>query len=123
MKTWKLVLSFALVFLLGAAVGGFVAMGIARKRLFSPPEPAEMAHEITGHFKRDLGLTPEQVIRIEPILRRASKELVDTQKQMTQRMQEIFDSINPEISADFTPEQKKKFEEMESKRRQFMTGQ
>jgi len=122
MKTWKLILSFAAVFLLGGAVGAFISMGIAHKMLVEPPAPEQMAKEITRHFKSELGLTPEQVSRITPILTRAGQELNDTRRQMTQRMQEIFDATNPEISADFTPEQKKKFEEMETKRRNFMKG-
>jgi len=122
MKTWKLILSFAAVFLLGGAVGVFTSVGIAHQRFLAPPAPEQMAKDITRRFKSELGLTPGQVNRITPILIRTSKELSDTQRQMTQRMQEIFDATNPEISADFTPEQKKKFEEMESKRRNFVRG-
>ena len=122
MKPWKLVVSFAAIFLLGGAVGGFISMRIAHRMFFYPPSAEEMERDMIGHLKRSLDLSPEQVIKIQPIVGRATKEMSATQRDLTGRMTATLDKAESEIDDLLTAEQKRKFDAIEAKRREFTGG-
>jgi hypothetical protein len=116
MKLWKIVLSFVAVFLAGAFVGGAVTLRLAHEHFFRPPRPADMVAHIIADLRSELGLTPEQVDKIKPIVEKSTAEAEEYRRQIFQRLQAIFDASDDSIKAQLTSAQIIKFDQLKAKR-------
>ncbi len=77
-----------------------------------PPKPGPM----TEMMKRELNLTDEQTVQIKLILDESRKEFIKIVKDECPGMKEVRDRTSERIRKVLTPEQQKKFDELEKQR-------
>lgn len=115
----RFALYLALIFLAGGITGA-----VGWKSL--TPAPSSLRHAVTKaptmqevmnlrcrKLQTKLGLTAEQVEKINPILNRAAQEMDDAHRQTMSNVCDILKQSNAEIAEVLTPEQRAKLEEME----------
>ena len=107
----KLIIAFVLVFLAGTATGIFIAPRIIRPFLFGRP-PATMAQHMREHLRRELDLTPEQMIKAAPIIEQTAEKLERFRNDSHEQVREIFAAQHRQLSALLTPQQREKYEEL-----------
>ncbi len=105
--TRKAAVWVAIVFLLGAALGGMIGYGYAHRSVAAAntplPEPVRRAHRVE-QMTQELGLTSDQAKQLDAILMQWHAEA-----------QQLRQKGRNEIRAILTPEQKPKFEEFLTK--------
>ena len=109
---WKLIAGFLLVFIAGGLTGAFVAAATTRHYLFAAGHHGITADRMRERLKSELNLTPEQTAKISPILDKAAAQLQEIRKDTAHRVRDVFASTHNQISADLTPEQRTKLEQM-----------
>lgn len=115
MRRWKIILSFVLVFLTGALVGGALTVHLAHEHFLKPPKASEMTERLMREFQSELKLTPEQVEKIRPIVAQSTSEAEAYHQQTFARFQEIFDQADEAIRSQLSDEQKALFEKFKAR--------
>ncbi|HTX67497.1 MAG TPA: hypothetical protein VMD31_17135 [Opitutaceae bacterium] len=117
-KPWQILLVLVVIFAAGGVSGGLVAYHIARHSAVRLPPPPEVwvARDIE-RFGERLALTPAQMEKIKPIVRSNVEELTKLRRQSMRATHDILESLENEIMAELTPEQKVHFQEFVEKRR------
>ena len=64
-----------------------------------------------------LDLTPDQQAKVQPIIDRAKPQIAAIQREARQKMKTVMDSTMSQIRPMLTPEQQKKFDDMQNSRR------
>ena len=116
---WKLILSFALVFLAGGACGFFSALH-SGAAFFGHPRRGSIAEHMKQHLRTELKLSSEQVQQISPIIDRATAQLEARRQQTSREVHAIFEETHREIAPFLSPEQRARLERMEQRHRQMM---
>lgn len=103
----------AIVFLLGAAVGGMAGYGYSRWSVSAAhapvPEPARRAQRVE-QMTRDFGLTSDQAKALDAILMQWHAEVKTVHDQSDTQIEQLRQKGRDQIRAILTPEQKPKFE-------------
>ncbi len=112
--TRKAAVWVAIVFLLGAAVGGIGGYGYAHRSVAaaSAPlaEPERRAHRV-AQLTKELGLTSEQATQLDAILLQRHTEVRAIHEQADAQIEQQRQKGRDQVRAILTPEQKPKFEE------------
>jgi len=111
---WKLIVAFVLIFLAGAACGFFGAIHM-HQAFFARMAPGSMAQHMKERMRAELKLTPDQMLKISPIIDRAASQLTMAREQTMRSVHEIFSQTHREMQPLLTPEQRVKLEEMEKR--------
>jgi hypothetical protein len=118
MKTMKLLLLVALVFLAGG-VSGVVGTRIVVRRVvgevISHPETVQPRLERTLAFR--LGLDGDQRAKVHAILSDTHEQLQVLRKEYRPKVILVLSNANDQISALLTPEQRARFEQWKDKNR------
>jgi Spy/CpxP family protein refolding chaperone len=108
----------AIVFLLGAALGGMIGYGYAHRSVAAAnapmPEPVrrvQRVEQLTG----ELGLTSEQAKQLDTILMQWHADVKMIHQQSDAQIEQLRQKKRNEIRAILAPEQKPKFEEFLTK--------
>lgn len=117
-KPWKLVLLLTGIFLAGAVAGGFVTLEVGKNMLRKRMAPDIWGPTRLKTLEKELALTPEQIDRLKPIVRRDVDELNRLRQQGFQETRRILERMENDIAALLTPEQKTKFEKFNEERRE-----
>ncbi len=108
----------AIVFLLGAALGGLIGYGYAHRSVAAAnaplPEPVRRAHRVE-QMTRELGLTSDQAKQLDAILMQGHAEAKMIHQQSDAQIEQLRQKKRNEIRAILTPEQRPKFEEFLTK--------
>ena len=114
----KAALWVAIVFLLGAALGGMIGYGYAHRSVAAAntplPEPVRRAHRVE-QMTQELGLTSDQAKQLDAILMQWHAEVKTIHQQSDAQIEQLRQKKRNEIRAILTPEQKPKFEEFLTK--------
>src|SRR5262245_9059401 len=102
----KVVFYLLAIFIAGAAAGVVLGYSSARKRVFHPPPPQEIAEHFRARLQSRLGLTPEQKAQIDPLIVQACAEMESVQRDCWDRLSETVRRMNEKIAAHLTPEQR-----------------
>ncbi len=116
MKTFKLLLLLALVFVAGAAVGVVGTRSLVRRQVqlaIARPERVQLLVE--RRLTRQLLLDDSQQAKLHAILNDAHGQLDVLRSQYTPQMVAILRQANQQINAILTPEQEKRFEEIKQR--------
>lgn len=127
MNTWKVILATIVIFGAGVITGSF-ALKVFQdtaipneqpriERRDPPPNPRLNRPEFILRLKKPLELTPEQVSRIEEIIRQSQARTEPIWESIKPQMHAEVDRLRKEIKAELTPEQKEKFEKIMRERR------
>ncbi len=109
-KPWQVCLVLVAIFVAGGISGGLVAFQIARRHA-PAPSGVWVARRIEN-VTRELDLTPAQMERLRPIVKRNVEELTKLSRQSMQPVHEILGRMETEVSAVLTPEQRIKYEQI-----------
>ncbi len=108
----------AIVFLLGAALGGMIGYGYAHRSVAAAnaplPEPARRAQRVE-QMTQELGLTSDQAKQLDAILMQWHADVKTIHEQSDAQIEQLRQKKRNEIRAILTPEQKPKFEEFLTK--------
>jgi Spy/CpxP family protein refolding chaperone len=113
MKKWKLVISVALVFILGVLVGSMGA-GLFIKHHFPPPkgDPSEMRAFILKKFSQKLDLTEEQRDGFKAIIDQVGERLEEHFRKTHSEIGEIVEPGFSQMRKLLSPDQQEKFDEL-----------
>jgi Spy/CpxP family protein refolding chaperone len=118
---WKLAFACLLVFVAGAATGGF--LGIHHLKHFivlGPPHSGDVPDKMREHFRRALDLTAEQEKKVAPIIDATSAKLETIRVETAERVRGVMEEAKREVAPLLTPEQQTKLEKLESEHRKMM---
>jgi Spy/CpxP family protein refolding chaperone len=108
----------AIVFLLGAALGGMIGYGYAHRSVAAAnaplPEPVRRAQRVE-QLTEELGLTSDQAKQLDAILTQWHAEVKTIHQQSDAQIEQLRQKGRNQIRAILTPEQKPKFEEFLTK--------
>jgi hypothetical protein len=118
-SSWKLVLVFAVLFLMGGLSGSVITSAVLRRQM--PANPTRNFHAWTENLMLKLQrigkLTPEQSARIRPRVESAVKQMQAIQIQAILQGTDAFDAALAEIETELNPDQQKRLEHFREQRR------
>jgi Spy/CpxP family protein refolding chaperone len=109
---WKLAFAFLLVFVAGVTTGGLLSSLHMRRHFLGPPHSGEVGDRMREHLRRALDLTPEQAVKIAPIVDATSAKLESIRVETAQRVRNAMEESERQISPELTPEQQKKLQKL-----------
>lgn len=115
-KPWQVCLVLVAIFVAGGISGGLVAFQIARRH--APPPPGVWIARRIENVARELQLTPAQMERVQPIVKRNVEELTKLSRQSMHTVHEMLERMETEIGAELTPEQRTRYEQILKERRE-----
>ncbi len=115
-----IILSLTAIFLLGAATGAVTALGLAKAKAEGKIEMENLEESIMAWAKDKLTLTPDQSVRIRPLVDLACNEYRAEQKLTLQRVIAIIRASNQRISTELTPSQIETLRESERKHEEYL---
>jgi Spy/CpxP family protein refolding chaperone len=118
---WKLIAGFALVFVAGGVLGGFVGAAGVRHWYAAGPHHGMASDRMKERLRNQLQLTPEQVTKITPILDKAGGQLEDIRRDTGQRVHRVLSESHKEIAPLLTDEQRQKFRRIQERHRQWQS--
>ena len=110
---WKLAVGFLLVFLAGATTGSLAWRW--HRHPWGPPRSSGLAQHMKERLRHKLGLTPEQLAKIAPIIEQDARKLETIRVESARRVRQTFKEMHLQISPELTPEQRKKLADMEER--------
>jgi Spy/CpxP family protein refolding chaperone len=113
-----IVLCLAGIFAAGGAIGGVVALRVAKNMALEKAKPDSF---VIRHYKRmtkELALDPEQCGKVNNILRETAADIENLRKDSFRESSARLREMNQKIAAILTPEQNVKFEEMLEQQRE-----
>jgi hypothetical protein len=111
-KPWQVILVLIGIFAAGGVAGGFVTLRVCKDKLVNRPVPEEWAPRHLKRLHDRLALTPEQDELIRPIVKRNMEHLNRIRNSSMEETKTVVEGMQREISANLTPEQRAKFEQM-----------
>ncbi|MBA3850173.1 MAG: hypothetical protein C0502_09290 [Opitutus sp.] len=111
-QPWRLVLLLAGIFLAGGVVGGFLTFRFAHQKMRERGAPEHWGPARLKMLADRLDLTPDQVGRLKPIVRRDVEDLNRLRQQSFSETRRILERMERDIAAVLAPEQKRKFEQL-----------
>ena len=115
---WKLIAGFLLVFVAGGVTGAFVAA--AATRHFISIHHGMAAERMRARLQAELNLTPEQMKKISPVIDRTGAQLEQIRIETARKVHDTFAEAHQQISADLTPEQRTKLEQMRRRHQRWL---
>jgi Spy/CpxP family protein refolding chaperone len=119
-KPWKLVLLLTGIFLAGAVTGGFVSVRVIRNWAQRAAQPEQWGPSRLKLLAKRLELTPEQVEKLQPIVKRDMDDLNRIRQSGFRDARRILERMEADISAELTPAQKEKFDKLNQEFRERM---
>jgi len=113
-----LVFYLVAIFVAGATAGMALGYTSGRRTEAQPPPPLEMAQHIQSRLQRRLGLTPEQVAKIRPVIEQGCAEMGSIHRESLHRVTETFRKLNQKIAEHLTAEQRDALDQLERERRE-----
>lgn len=121
-KTWKVVLAFAVIFMAGAGTGSLIALRFAKKFMPQPREPGVVVEQFSMMYMQRLAgrleLTDGQKEKIRPILQKTGEDIRRLSHDSQRETHDVMARMDDQVSALLTPEQQKRFVEMQRRRNQ-----
>jgi Spy/CpxP family protein refolding chaperone len=116
LSTGRIVAYFFAVFLAGGVTGNFIGMRIAKQTALKPPQMEDMSTRMCRRLQTRLGLTADQMENIKPIIDKSSQKIGAVHRDCMHRIADMVKQSYAEISAQLTPEQQQRLQELEQER-------
>jgi Spy/CpxP family protein refolding chaperone len=110
-RPWKVILVMIGIFLAGSVAGAFIALAVEKSDSRRRSGPDQWVPARLRTMSERLQLTPEQIDRIRPIMKREGDELAKLREHGMRETRAILERLEKQIAAELTPEQVAKFEE------------
>jgi shikimate 5-dehydrogenase len=117
----KVIAYMAALFVAGGICGAMVAARMAAnaQTLIVNRSP-EIAAKIRKKLTARLALTPEQLLKIQPLIEKTSEELEASHRDCLKRISLAIDNLHTELDPVLTPEQKPMLAALDDERRELM---
>jgi hypothetical protein len=119
-SNWKLIVVFAILFLIGA-VAGFWLAPCRFEHKWAPLNPTRNVHSWTNHLVEKLNriakLTPDQAEKIRPRVEAAVRQMQSIRAQSMQQGSDVFDTTIADIERSLDPDQQRRLEKFRIDRR------
>ncbi len=107
----------AAIFLCGAIAGWFIGLGFGKRSMFhAPPRQQDMVSHTCARLKNELSLSPEQELKIRPIIEQSCAQIHYVHTNSIARVAEVIAQSNRRVEEYLAPEQVKTFRDQERKR-------
>jgi Spy/CpxP family protein refolding chaperone len=116
---WKLIAGFLLVFVAGGITGAFVGGSYARHHFLELHRPERIGAQMKDRLRAELGLTPEQVAKISPIIDQTAAQLRVIRRDTGQRVHQVMADAHRKMAANLTDEQRQKLQQIEERHRRW----
>jgi len=120
LSQWKIIGYAAAIFVAGGISGGALGVYETKSNLLVPPREQEMALRMRNRFAAKLGLSPDQIAKITPIIDSAASDLRSIRMETAQRVNKVFDDSYAQVSAILTPAQRTELEQIQKERHEWM---
>lgn len=117
-KPWKLILLLAGIFLSGTLAGGLVGVNFGKKARRPGPQPDQWQTQRLSVLEERLGLTPEQVEKVKPILRHNFADLKKIRDDTLAASRTVIERMEHDVAEQLTPEQQEKYEQLKKESRE-----
>jgi len=118
MKTAKVWLLVALVFLAGVAVGVVSTRAVVRRMVtMVVNDPDRLRHLISKRMQHQLKLDADQRAKVDQVLEHTQEDLRTLRVDFAPRFHSIMSNAQFEISEVLTPEQRKRFDKFREENR------
>ena len=108
------------IFLAGGGTGSLLTWEVCQRRVATPPSPAEIGARLRARFQSRLGLSPEQVRKIEPMIEQAMHRVEAIRSETATHVFANVSNLHEQVLVVLTPEQRVKFEQLELERREYL---
>jgi len=109
------------VFLVGVVAGGAGGYAVGCRH-HGPPQRPEKGNGMVEHLTRELKLTPEQVVKLQPIAAEAAAQMQVLHDETWGKIREAARASNRRIGEFLTPEQKVRLSVLEERMGKGTTG-
>jgi Spy/CpxP family protein refolding chaperone len=114
---WKLTISFAALFLIGALCGATIALTLGSMHRFTAKAPAgTWEQSVMRNLNNKLNLTPEQEEKVRVPIHEAIERLRAVRQKTVQENNEAFDQTLAGLAPLLTTEQQQKLDEFRAHR-------
>jgi Spy/CpxP family protein refolding chaperone len=116
----KLALYVLAIFLAGAGSGALITWHRCRRTPPAPLPPAEIGARLRARLQSRLGLTPDQVQKINPMIDQAMRRVEAIRAETASHVFANVSNLDEQIRFVLTPGQQSKFEALEQERRAYL---
>lgn len=120
----KIAFYLSLIFVAGGIAGGSIAWTANNRKQpevkrHKFPDTKGMCDFMRNRLQERVGLTAEQVEKIDPLLEQSARDIKAIHDKTLQDVEEVIRDTHAAIAATLTPEQKGRLDELENERREF----
>jgi hypothetical protein len=112
----KNILIVAAIFLAGVVTGSVNSIGVGQRRAEQRLSVDHLHSTLMDILKSELELAPEQVARIEPLVRQACEQYRALTLETVQRVTQLVQTANARIARELTPDQATRLQRLEAER-------
>jgi Spy/CpxP family protein refolding chaperone len=116
----KLTVYVLAIFLAGGGSGAFLAWHVCRRTPVTPVPTAEIGARLRARFQSQLTLTPDQALKINPMIDQAMRRVDDIRKETASQVFANVSNMHEQVLTVLTPEQKARFEVLERERQDYL---
>ena len=120
LTTSKVIGYLAIIFIAGGAAGAVITLQSERDRSDRPASMEKACGRHQDKLISQLGLTPDQVARLQPVFDETAQELRNIQARAIRDTDDILRKAYQRIAEELTPDQKAKLEALDADRRDWM---
>ncbi|PYV50597.1 MAG: hypothetical protein DMG98_27615 [Acidobacteria bacterium] len=118
---WKVIGGVTLVFIAGCVTGAFVG-GLHARHLLHQFHYRLIGLRMKERLRTELKLTPEQLVKISPIIDKTAVQLKQMRRDTGWRVHEIIIGAHQEMAANLTDEQRLKLRQIDERHRHELRG-
>lgn len=111
-NSWKILVALVAIFGAGAYSGHIVTVNAVKREVAKRADVDEYTHRTIEKLRDELGLTPEQVMKIEEPVQKAGRQLKQEYSDTLTRIVEILDEASQEIRPELTQDQETEYDVM-----------
>jgi len=104
------------IFVAGVVTGSVNSIGVGQRLAEHRLRVDNLRSTLMDILRSELDLTPEQVVRIEPLVNRACEEYRALTLETVQRVTQLVQATNERIARELTPAQAARLSELEEER-------
>jgi len=104
------------IFVAGVVTGSVNSIGVGQRMAEHRLRVDNLRSTLMDILKSELELTPEQVVRIEPLVNQACEEYRAITLETVQRVTQLVQAANGRIARELTPAQAEKLDRLEQER-------
>jgi hypothetical protein len=114
----KIVVYLAAIFVAGGVTGGVISWRESGEKKWKPPTAKGICDSFRNRLRSELGLTPQQLERLEPLLQKRVTSMEEIRTRTVKDLEELIRASDAEIAdaLNLSSDQRAKLQQMERNR-------